>query len=966
MPGQDSHTTATTAWSAVRRGAAGWQGGWHARLLLTVLGMLACLVTIPAVQAQATGNGPEPVVWMVVSYHPGMPWSDAQVAGVRDQLTQQVPGLELRLDFLDTKRIAPSEAYYQQMEAVALSKYRAAPPDLILAADDDALDFALRMRKRHFPDATVLFSGVASSRRAELQQEQDISGVFDDLDVADSLAQMLRMLPDTRRVVVIHDQSRTSLAQVDSLRERESTTLKGVRLEFLTNLPTDTIEERLRTLNASDLVFALPFNRDSKGRILTHEEAAELWAHAANAPVAVTRDVAMRPGVLGGFLVSGYEQGKTLGFLAVQVLRGISAKSLPFTDSHSHATFDAQQMQRWHLDVDRLPAGATVRNRKASPLAGLYPHLPLLSVVFGSLLIIILLLLRNTRSERRAKLALQHSAHNFQALFDNSPDGIVVRNGHTGRVVQVNSRLLAMFGYSADEVLGLEAQDFSSNEPGYGEQEIKSWYHRTVHEGPQTFEWRSRRKDGSVFWSELSTSTLNLEAGLCTVATVRDITDRKAAEALQKAFAHEMQQVYQNLPIAVFAIDSTHKVTFWNPHMTRITGTPAETVVGTTDSWKGIYPAARPCLADALVDGVQPDALQRLYANKLRASPIIPGAFEGEDYFEEANSRQGLWIRFCAAPLCDTEGKVHGAIETLIDVTRLKRTQHTLEQLNRELENRVARRTQELELAMAQLLESEKLAALGSLVAGVAHELNTPIGNVLAVASTLQDDIRSFSDKLLNGVARRTDVEHSSQRLNEAGLLIERNAARAAKLIKDFKEVAVDQSSSRRRDFDLRAVVEEIVSTSRPMLKGTAHTVQVEIPAGIAMDSYPGPLEQILTNLMHNSVRHGFDGLAQGQITIRAECEAGLVVLTYEDNGCGIPDASLPHIFEPFYTTKLGQGGSGLGLYIVYNLVTHILGGKLSAESPATQGTRFVLRLPLRGPHRTDSKKQTAPLPPAG
>jgi PAS domain S-box-containing protein len=923
---------------------------WCRRWTATAFALVSLFVGAQ-VQAQES-NRPAPTVWMVVSYHPGMPWSDAQVAGVRDQLAQHEPRTELRLDFLDTKRIAPSETYYQQMEAVALSKYKATPPHLILAADDDALDFALRMRHKHFPEAVVLFSGVSSSRSTALQKESAISGVFDDLDVADSLVQMLRMRPDTRRVVVIHDQSRTSLAQVDSLLANAP---KGIQLEFLTNLPTETIKARLRALDPDDLVFALPFNRDSQGSLLSHEEAADLWAQASNAPVAVTRDVAMRPGILGGFLVSGYAQGRALGQLAVQVLDGTAPNTLPFVASRGHATFDDGQIQRWHMDANRLPADATVLNRDVTPLDGLRPHVPLLSVVFGSLLTIILLLLRNSRAQRRSKLALQHSARNFQDLFNSSPDGIMVRHGQTGRVIQVNHRFLSMFGYSAEEVVGMQPHDFGSNEPGYGEADVKAWYQRTLKNGPQTFDWRSRRKDGSVFWSELSTSALDLGDGLCTLATVRDISDRKAADLLQKAFTHDMQQVYQNLPIAVFAIDSSHKVTFWNPGMRRITGVNAEDVVGTTHSWKGVYPDARPCLADALVDGATPQELQRLYPNALQPHAVVPGALEGEDYFAALDNGNGMWIRFCAAPLIDTNGIVHGAIETLIDVTQLKRVQENLVQLNSDLEARAARRTHELELAMAQLLESEKMAALGSLVAGVAHELNTPIGNVLAVASTLQDDVQNFNSKLLGGQARRSDVEHSTQRLQEAATLIERNAVRAAKLINDFKEVAVDQSSTRRRRFDLRAVIDEVLATSRPMLKGSTHTVQVHVPDAITLDSFPGPLEQVLTNLLHNSILHGFEGRDCGQIQVRATCDANEVVLTYEDNGCGIPEANLAHIFEPFYTTKLGQGGSGLGLYIVYNLVTHVLGGTLSAQTLAAQGTRFVLRLPLVGPQRANA-----------
>ncbi|TAF84339.1 MAG: histidine kinase, partial [Curvibacter sp.] len=280
----------------------------------------------------------------------------------------------------------------------------------------------------------------------------------------------------------------------------------------------------------------------------------------------------------------------------------------------------------------------------------------------------------------------------------------------------------------------------------------------------------------------------------------------------------------------------------------------------------------------------------------------------------------------------------------------LKTNGYNLEDLNRELEARVDARNQELQRAMGQLVQSEKLAALGSLVAGVAHELNTPIGNVMAVASTLTDEAGSFSRKLLSGAARRSDVEAGAARIAEASQLIERNANRAAKLINDFKEVAVDQASSRRRRFQLLAVVEEVLNTARPMFKTANHEVQLQIAADLELDSYPGPLEQVLTNLLSNSIHHGFDGTDSGRISIHAQLDGSRVLLHYADNGKGIATDNLPHIFEPFYTTKLGRGGSGLGMYIVYNLVTNVLGGHIGIESEPGAGTQIRIAIPQVAP----------------
>ena len=888
-------------------------------------------------------------VLMVVSYHAGFAWSDAQIAGVREQLQSPSRPVELYLEFLDTKRVQPSEHYYQLAEDILKSKYANMAPSVLIAADDDALDFVLRLRDKYFIDTPVVFSGVSSSRRALLQRMHRVGGVFDDLDVAVSLQQMLQMLPETQQVVVVHDQSRTSLAQVQTLRSRMAQQ-HSVKLRYLTKLPAQRVEAQLGQLGRHDLVFALPFNRDVDGRVFTHEEITDAWAAASKAPIAVTRDVAMRPGVLGGFLVSGLEQGQTAGRLARQILEAHAPDPLPFFEGSTHATFDYQQMLHWDVAVDSLPLGATVLNGPPNTLDALRPHLAWLGVLFGSMLVVIGLLIYGIRNRHSAEAAMRLSARNYQALFDHSPDAVLVRDVGSGAIVDCNSRFRVMFGYDTEAIEGLMSVDLCADEPQYDAVALAQWTDRVRDEGAQFFEWRCKRKDGSVFWSEISVTRFEMAHGQRTVSTIRDISDRKQAQAMALEFEHSLQQVYQSLPVAVFAINTRHQITFWNPHMTRLTGVHAQAVVGTTETWRGIYPSARPCLLDVLVAGTKKEDLGRLYPGTLQESAIIPGAMEGEDYFPDLDDGRGMWIRYCAAPLRDAQGDITGAIETMIDVTHIKRSQITLEELNRDLEARVAARNAELQLAIGQLLQSEKLAALGRLVAGIAHELNTPIGNVMTVASTLKEEVTEFSQRLISGTARRSDVEIGASRLQEASALIERNAVKAAKLIRDFKEVAVDQSSSRRRSFALLTMVGDILTTTSPAFKSTQHQVALDIAPELELDSYPGPLEQVLTHFLTNSLNHGFEGMSHGRITITAHRDSDCVVMEYADNGCGMAVTNLPHIFEPFYTTRLGNGGSGLGLYIVYNLVTNVLGGSIVPQSTPGIGMRFVLRLPLQAP----------------
>ncbi|MCB1942780.1 MAG: PAS domain S-box protein, partial [Candidatus Accumulibacter sp.] len=315
-----------------------------------------------------------------------------------------------------------------------------------------------------------------------------------------------------------------------------------------------------------------------------------------------------------------------------------------------------------------------------------------------------------------------------------------------------------------------------------------------------------------------------------------------------------------------------------------------------------------------------------------------------------------VWVAWTNRAIVDASGKVVEVFSVGSDITERKHAEVELQRYREQLEELVAERTAELRQAMAQLLQAEKLAALGNLVAGVAHELNTPLGNARVVASLLSEQFREFSDAVESGSLRRSQVDTLLGRGREAVDLLERNTARAAELIGHFKQVAVDQSSARRRSFDLRQTVEEMLVTLRPSFKSTRHRIELAIAAGLELDSYPGPLEQVIANLVGNSLVHGFAGIDEGRIEIEAHAlDDDRVVLRYSDNGVGIAEATLNRIFEPFFTTRLGQGGSGLGLYIVYNLVNAVLGGTIEVESAPSAGTTFTLTLPRSAPDRSSA-----------
>lgn len=281
------------------------------------------------------------------------------------------------------------------------------------------------------------------------------------------------------------------------------------------------------------------------------------------------------------------------------------------------------------------------------------------------------------------------------------------------------------------------------------------------------------------------------------------------------------------------------------------------------------------------------------------------------------------------------------------EIDERKRAHAALEREREEQKVLIAR----LEQAMNQLVQAEKLAALGSLVAGVAHELNTPLGNSLTVASTLNDVIRNFMERFNAGNLSKQVLVNFIAQCREAAQLIERNSQRAAELIGNFKQVAVDQTSMRRRKFDLRQALDEVLSTLQPNLRHTRHRLEIKVEPGIELEGYPGPIEQIIANLLTNSLLHGFDGIDEGTMFISAERHGtDHVALTFSDDGIGMTEATARRAFDPFFTTKLGKGGSGLGLYITYNLATVALGGTIKLASSPGQGARFELLLPRVAP----------------
>jgi two-component system NtrC family sensor kinase len=452
-------------------------------------------------------------------------------------------------------------------------------------------------------------------------------------------------------------------------------------------------------------------------------------------------------------------------------------------------------------------------------------------------------------------------------------------------------------------------------------------------------------------------------------------SEHKRAEATKRNMEQYLAQIVDGDPVPTFVIDANHRITHWNKACALISGLDASAMVGTDQHWKPFYSDARPTMSDLIVDGSLEAQFETYYKDIFRRSATIPDAFEAESFFPGIG-REGAWLFFTAAPLHNAEGQVIGAIETLQDVTERKLAQDKLLAYQNELEQKVSQRTSELaeantrlgqehtalkemlhkyEGAQQQLLQSEKLAAIGQLAAGVAHEINNPIGFVNSNLGTLKTYISNLLDVVsaYEGVSKGADAAVLAAAIKNAdldflredlpSLLAESQAGlgRVTKIVQDLKDFSrVDQTG--RQLSNLNAAMESTLNVASNEIKYKANVVRElgEIPE---VNCDPAQINQVFMNLLVNAA-HAIE--QRGTIFVRSGVAGDGVWFEVEDTGKGMPEAVMNRIFEPFFTTKAVGKGTGLGLSISYDIIVKRHGGKLEVTSDEGKGTRFRIWLP--------------------
>jgi PAS domain S-box-containing protein len=518
----------------------------------------------------------------------------------------------------------------------------------------------------------------------------------------------------------------------------------------------------------------------------------------------------------------------------------------------------------------------------------------------------------------------------YRKLFEGSVDGIYVTTPG-GMLLNANPALARMMGYDTPQELIRSITDISHTI--YVHPAAREQYQFLMQRDGMVreFEYQVRRRSGDILWLSDSATVVRDDAGVVVryEGTLRDITDQKRAEDAIAEGRRLLQQVIDTVPAVINVKDKQLHYILMNRYMAGIFGIePADAIGHTTSDLMSRYGSKKTDDAD----------------KRVLAAGRELGFYE-EEYLDSAGNLRHWLVN--KLPLLDATGGIESIVTVALDIGERKRG----EQEMRKAKDAAEAALRNLRETQNSLIEAEKLAALGRLVAGVAHEVNNPVGISLTVASSLERKTALFTSEVARGDLRRSSLNDFLETSRDAASQLVANLNRAAELITSFKQVAADRNYSDQRTFDLGDLTEQVVMSLRPGLRKHHLTLNVDCQPNLTMNSYPGPYGQVLTNLFLNAVAHAFPEGRPGSVDIKVR-ESGKdnVEILFSDDGCGMSLDVRRRAFDPFFTTRRDQGGTGLGLHIVYSIVTNRLGGRLDLDSQPGNGTRIQIILPRVAP----------------
>jgi len=525
------------------------------------------------------------------------------------------------------------------------------------------------------------------------------------------------------------------------------------------------------------------------------------------------------------------------------------------------------------------------------------------------------------QAERRAQAeaalhesqAIRAAERSYGGIFNASNEMIFIHDAATGAIEDVNAAVLETFGYTREEMDGFTVGDLSGSEHPFTQEEADRLIRQAAEEGIVAFEWRSRKKNGELIWTDNTLKPAVVGGRAVILCVARDITDRKQADRALRESESRLRQMADT-------IEDVFWITDWAEHRTIFASQAYERVWGR--SLDDLY-ANRSAWADA----IHPDDRQHAWDRFMR---LAGDEAYDEEYRVVRPDGSVRWVRDRGFPIHDSAGQVYRVVGIAQDITERKNAEDELARHRDHLEELVDQGTQELAESQEALRRAERLASIGTLAAGIAHEINNPVGSILLAAQHAQV-ARGDADKVDKAVASIVD-----------------DARRCGNIVGNILTFA-SQAASVKALHDLNEIVRQAVKFTRKHVEDSGCTLELELDANMPQTEVDeAEIQQVILNLVHNAVQADAK-----RIILRTTADKDGVRLAVQDDGCGVSEKQRKHFFDPFYTTRQSRGGTGLGLSIVHGIVQDHHGSIDVASRPG-RGTTMTVCLPLSTPQDAD------------
>jgi len=849
-------------------------------------------------------------VLILNSYHPGMTFSDEEVRGIRSTLP---PDAEVFLEYMDAKRIQ-GPAHIAKLAELYAMKYPGAQFDAVFSLDDDALRFLLQYGAQLFPETPVIFCGVNILQPSMLDNQPNFTGVLETIDIEASLDFALRLLPQTKQILVITDPTTTGAANRLELERLARSGRIAQPFVFLdpdgSGLELGQLLDRLKASPRDSIVYHADFYKDKQGNTTNIETLMPLVAQYAPGPVFVHNATYLSHGALGGKLNSGYDQGVTTGQLAVKVWNGKKPADIPLvTKNGNRVMVDHQQLVRWDIPFANVTAAANIpadyvillnkpedfwRGRGLYFLAGLG-----FILIEGLLIAWLFHLLHQQRQLRRDA---RRAAHRFRALFDLAPFACVV-NDQDGRYLMVNHAFCQITGVCKEDALGR-----TSPEAGVlmDKEAVRTIKRELAEHGSVTgLDVQVSTRGGGQFHTLQACAIIDWDGAPVILSATADITKIREAELALRQSEERYRELVENANIIILKFNTSGVLRFVNAYALKFFGFSEEELVG-----KNVLGTIVP-LVDANGEALEP-----------MIAAVCQDTENFRDNINENITRDGrrVWIHWNNRVVRDEHGQITEIFSFGSDVTKRKQAEDEREKLR------------------DQLLQAQKLESVGRLAGGVAHDFNNMLGVIIGHA-----------ELALGEIGAEDRARHDLQQILAA-------AERSADLTRQLLAFARKQPITP-KVLDLNQSIPMMLTMLRRLIGE-----QIELIWQPGEDLWPVRIDptqitQILANLSINARdavdKNGRIVIETANVTLDAAyctahvgCIAGEhVLITVSDNGCGMDQLIQERAFEPFFTTKDQGQGTGLGLATVSGVVTQN-NGFIHLYSEPGLGSTFRIYLP--------------------